>query len=271
MLYREITAVCSEIHTKHITTLCGQNVQSVNVTPGGTYSNHWAWDGCALQKFIPSRKQNVAGKYRMLWIISGFVFLMDMAMTIVVMWDVTPCSLVCMWRRFGAACSLHLHSRTWRQQTHAVPPCRNKLCLNYPMTFLLCPLLPFALSVSVCLTFFGLEKVNTTWGRPAEGLAFHVCQSCKERLHLSRFHTHLHLTCDSVWSAKFDQISVCSKGVTEITDTDFTSCGSFSHLPRCLDSAVGACVTSLLYLQNTVLHFSGSQMNAARSLESWSQ
>jgi hypothetical protein len=26
MLYREIIAVCSEIHTKHISTLCGQNV-----------------------------------------------------------------------------------------------------------------------------------------------------------------------------------------------------------------------------------------------------
>jgi hypothetical protein len=27
MLYREIIAVCSEIHTKHISTLCGQNVE----------------------------------------------------------------------------------------------------------------------------------------------------------------------------------------------------------------------------------------------------
>jgi len=26
MLYREIMAVCSESHTKHINTLCGQNV-----------------------------------------------------------------------------------------------------------------------------------------------------------------------------------------------------------------------------------------------------
>jgi len=31
MLYREIIAVCSEIHTKHINTLCGQNVELVNV------------------------------------------------------------------------------------------------------------------------------------------------------------------------------------------------------------------------------------------------
>jgi hypothetical protein len=36
MLYREIFAVCSEIHTKHINTLCGQNVEFVNVKPGGT-------------------------------------------------------------------------------------------------------------------------------------------------------------------------------------------------------------------------------------------
>jgi len=32
MLYREIIAVCSEIHTKYINTLCGQNVEFVNVT-----------------------------------------------------------------------------------------------------------------------------------------------------------------------------------------------------------------------------------------------
>jgi hypothetical protein len=37
MLYREIIAVCSEIHTKHINTLCGQNVEFVDVKPGGLY------------------------------------------------------------------------------------------------------------------------------------------------------------------------------------------------------------------------------------------
>jgi hypothetical protein len=31
MLYREVIAVCSEIHTKHINTLCGQNVEFSNV------------------------------------------------------------------------------------------------------------------------------------------------------------------------------------------------------------------------------------------------
>ena len=27
MLYKEIISVCSQIHTKHINTLCGQNVE----------------------------------------------------------------------------------------------------------------------------------------------------------------------------------------------------------------------------------------------------
>ena len=38
MLYSEIMAVCSEIHTKHINTVCGQNVEVVNVEAGGTWS-----------------------------------------------------------------------------------------------------------------------------------------------------------------------------------------------------------------------------------------
>jgi len=31
MLYREIIAVCSQIHTKHINALCGLNVELLNV------------------------------------------------------------------------------------------------------------------------------------------------------------------------------------------------------------------------------------------------
>jgi len=38
MLCREIIVVCSEIHTKCINALCGQNVEFVNFKPGGTYS-----------------------------------------------------------------------------------------------------------------------------------------------------------------------------------------------------------------------------------------
>ena len=39
--YREIIAVCSEIHAKHINTLCGQNTEFLGVKAGGTYSNHF--------------------------------------------------------------------------------------------------------------------------------------------------------------------------------------------------------------------------------------
>jgi len=31
MMYREIIAVCSHIHTKHINTLCGQKIEWLNV------------------------------------------------------------------------------------------------------------------------------------------------------------------------------------------------------------------------------------------------
>jgi hypothetical protein len=47
MLYREIIAVCSQIHTKHTNTLCGQNVGLLNVKPGGIYGNHWASESCS--------------------------------------------------------------------------------------------------------------------------------------------------------------------------------------------------------------------------------
>ena len=34
MLYREIIAVCSQIHTKQINTVCGHNVELLNVKLG---------------------------------------------------------------------------------------------------------------------------------------------------------------------------------------------------------------------------------------------
>jgi hypothetical protein len=41
MLCSEIIAVCSQIHTKLINTLCEQNEDLLNVKPGGAYSNRW--------------------------------------------------------------------------------------------------------------------------------------------------------------------------------------------------------------------------------------
>ena len=40
MLYRKIIAVCSQFHTKHINTLCGQNVQLLTFETRGLWSNH---------------------------------------------------------------------------------------------------------------------------------------------------------------------------------------------------------------------------------------
>jgi len=45
MFHREIIAVCSQIHTEHINTMCGQNVELLSVNPSGTYSDHWAVNG----------------------------------------------------------------------------------------------------------------------------------------------------------------------------------------------------------------------------------
>ena len=40
MLYREIIVVCSQIHTKHINTLCGQNVELYIKTQSVPRSKH---------------------------------------------------------------------------------------------------------------------------------------------------------------------------------------------------------------------------------------
>jgi hypothetical protein len=53
MLYREIIAVCSEIHTKHINTLCGQNAPSFGTKPRGMYNNRWTY---AVYVFRPNAK-----------------------------------------------------------------------------------------------------------------------------------------------------------------------------------------------------------------------
>jgi len=42
MLYMELVSLYSEILAKFAYTLCGQNVEFLNVKPAGTYSNYWA-------------------------------------------------------------------------------------------------------------------------------------------------------------------------------------------------------------------------------------
>jgi len=41
MLYREIIAVCSQAHTKHINTLCGQNIELLSVKLTARIVYHW--------------------------------------------------------------------------------------------------------------------------------------------------------------------------------------------------------------------------------------
>ena len=56
MLYREIIAVCSEIHTKHINTLCGQNIEFLNVKPGGSYIKRQTFKGStSLAKYLKEK------------------------------------------------------------------------------------------------------------------------------------------------------------------------------------------------------------------------
>jgi hypothetical protein len=50
MLYREMTAVCSKIHTKHINTLCGQNVELLNVK----LVLHIVYTGLMIGRFVLS-------------------------------------------------------------------------------------------------------------------------------------------------------------------------------------------------------------------------
>jgi hypothetical protein len=45
VMYRKIIAVCSEIYTKHINTLCEQNVELLNVSEGETCINQWPFKG----------------------------------------------------------------------------------------------------------------------------------------------------------------------------------------------------------------------------------
>ena len=55
MLYREIIAVCSDIHIEHMNTLFEQKAEFESVKPGGTYSNHWALKGNPQSSKIHSR------------------------------------------------------------------------------------------------------------------------------------------------------------------------------------------------------------------------
>ena len=59
MLCTEIIAVCSQIHTKHINTLCGQNVELLIVKPGGIYCDNRDLKGSVLTPSDSIFRQNI--------------------------------------------------------------------------------------------------------------------------------------------------------------------------------------------------------------------
>ena len=57
MLYTEIIAVCSEIHTKYGNTLCGQRVAFLIVKPGDTVQKPLGFKSDSIAWELPQHKQ----------------------------------------------------------------------------------------------------------------------------------------------------------------------------------------------------------------------
>jgi hypothetical protein len=56
MLYREIVAVCSQIHTKHINTAVWTERRFAEFDKGDTYSDHWALEGKSSRSPSPEHR-----------------------------------------------------------------------------------------------------------------------------------------------------------------------------------------------------------------------
>ena len=64
MLYREIIAVCSQIHTKHINTLCGQNLELLNVKLMVHVVTTWVWMINILVSCLPEMHLSNGRKFQ---------------------------------------------------------------------------------------------------------------------------------------------------------------------------------------------------------------
>jgi hypothetical protein len=65
MPYREIMAVCFEIHTKHINILCGQNIEllNVNLYPTGALARVRHLNACGTNAPAPKRCNHLNAQY----------------------------------------------------------------------------------------------------------------------------------------------------------------------------------------------------------------
>jgi hypothetical protein len=111
MLYREIKAVCSQIHTKQINTVCGQNVGFVKVL-GGTESNHWPLNDqrSVPNSIIVSTENSIPVEVRR-------TFCMDLNWNDGEMWGLTDSlhhETLVMWSGAASCAVGHLHnSQLW--------------------------------------------------------------------------------------------------------------------------------------------------------------
>jgi len=62
MLYSEIISVCSQIHTKHINTLCGQNAELDNVQVLCNGAGSKVFPNCSARHGIGKRSEMLRGK-----------------------------------------------------------------------------------------------------------------------------------------------------------------------------------------------------------------
>jgi hypothetical protein len=67
MLYREITTVYSQIHTKDINTLCGQNVEFL-----GAFAKLWKATACFVMSVSPSVRPSFCPHYSTRLPLEGF-------------------------------------------------------------------------------------------------------------------------------------------------------------------------------------------------------
>jgi len=113
MLYREIIAVCPQIHPKHINNLCGQNGEFLNIKPGGTYGDNSSCN-------IPCRKVKPVGlpaPVRLHCLQFFHPAMLSFFCRFVSSYSASQyCSITCLFKVFHLHSSVTVHSFTQHQE-----------------------------------------------------------------------------------------------------------------------------------------------------------